>query len=933
MAEKITDLGAMVAAIVGADLIEGVDKSDTSQDPAGSSFNFSFTQVATFTNANLDGASVKAAYEGEADTNVFDDAAVSKLSGIEASATADQTGAEIKVAYEGESDTNAFTDTEQSKLSGIESGATGDQTGAEIKIAYEAESDTNAYTDTEKSKLGGIESLATADQTGAEIKVSYEAEADTNAFADADVTKLGGIEALADVTDSTNVAASLTNGVAGLTAGEVTQLAKINTKVISETNWTAVTNLTGTNSGDQTITLTGNVTGSGTGSFAATISNDAVTYAKMQNVSGSDKVLGRISGSGDVEEITMTGAGRDLMDDATAAAQATTLGLGTLDSPTFAGATLSNAPTASTDAANKAYVDGIAAGFDPKESCRLATTGTLTATAGNGTYVAAGGPGAGKTLTAGTTGTTDLDGTTVADGDRILIKDEADVTDNGIHVVSDAAGGSKTVFTRSTDFDGDPGNEVSGGAFTLVEIGTANSNTQWAVSNDGDIVVDTDNIVFVKISDITQTITLTGDITGSGTGSFGTTISADSVTYDKMQDTTVSQILLGRNTASGGTVEEVTTSQIRTMINVENGSTADQTGAEIKSAYEGEADTNAFDDAAVTKLGGIEALADVTDAANVAAALGNGVEALTTAEVDQLENIGTTALSAADWVALSNLSGINSGDQTITLTGDVTGSGTGSFAATIGNNKVTLAKMAQMATASFLGRTTASTGDVEVLSAGAARTVLNVENGSTADQTGGEIKTAYEGESDTNAFTDSDVTNLGNQSGTNTGDEVAASDTIAGVIEVATIAETNTGTATDRAVTPDGLAGSTFGSEFMTFPAAKDFTFIVEDGAGFITVPLELNGYVIVKAEGDVITAGVTGTMTWDLFNVTSGQDVFSTAMSFATTALVDDGSTVVIDTVQDDLTTGDILRWDIVTLHSGTVAIGGSLKLTLRKP
>lgn len=55
--------------------------------------------------------------------------------------------------------------------------------------------------------------------------------------------------------------------------------------------------------------------------------------------------------------------------------------------------------------------------------------------------------------------------------------------------------------------------------------------------------------------------------------------------------------------------------------------------------------------------------------------------------------------------------------QTITLTGDVTGSGTGSFAATIANNAVTLAKMATMATNSILGRGTASTGNVEVLTA------------------------------------------------------------------------------------------------------------------------------------------------------------------------------------------------------------------------
>lgn len=64
-------------------------------------------------------------------------------------------------------------------------------------------------------------------------------------------------------------------------------------------------NLSGTNTGDQTITLTGDVTGSGTGSFAATIANDAVTFAKIQNITTA-RLLGRATaGAGDTEEITL----------------------------------------------------------------------------------------------------------------------------------------------------------------------------------------------------------------------------------------------------------------------------------------------------------------------------------------------------------------------------------------------------------------------------------------------------------------------------------------------------------------------------------------------------------------------------------------------------------------------------------------------------
>lgn len=59
-----------------------------------------------------------------------------------------------------------------------------------------------------------------------------------------------------------------------------------------------------------------------------TIDNDVVTYAKMQNVSVTDKLLGRsTAGAGDVEEISCDAICRALLDDTSTSAQRTTLGL------------------------------------------------------------------------------------------------------------------------------------------------------------------------------------------------------------------------------------------------------------------------------------------------------------------------------------------------------------------------------------------------------------------------------------------------------------------------------------------------------------------------------------------------------------------------------------------------------------------------------
>ena len=65
-------------------------------------------------------------------------------------------------------------------------------------------------------------------------------------------------------------------------------------------------------------------------------------------------------------------------------------------------------------------------------------------------------------------------------------------------------------------------------------------------------------------------------------------------------------------------------------------------------------------------------------------------------------------------------------NQSITLSGDISGTGSTAITTTIGANRVTNAMLAQVATGSFLGRVTAATGNVETLTGTQATTLLDV---------------------------------------------------------------------------------------------------------------------------------------------------------------------------------------------------------------
>ncbi len=110
----------------------------------------------------------------------------------------------------------------------------------------------------------------------------------------------------------TSVSVTTANGVSGTVANPTTtpaitlSLGNITPTSVAAGGNVTGTNLSGTNTGDQTITLTGDVTGSGTGSFAATIANDAVTYAKIQNVAANSVLARADSASGDVSAVALS---------------------------------------------------------------------------------------------------------------------------------------------------------------------------------------------------------------------------------------------------------------------------------------------------------------------------------------------------------------------------------------------------------------------------------------------------------------------------------------------------------------------------------------------------------------------------------------------------------------------------------------------------
>ena len=257
-------------------------------------------------------------------------------------------------------------------------------------------------------------------------------------------------------------------------------------------------------------------------------------------------------------------------------------------------------------------------------------------------------------------------------------------------------------------------------------------------------------------------------------------------------------------------------------------------------------------DAQESKLDSVETNADVTDTANVKAALNANLTTLTIGDSDDTITIpgdlvvtGTTTTNNVETVSTSNgvvfegnaadanevtlLAATVTADRTATLP-DLTGhvalfstAPTATVSATPAELNILDGVTATTAEINKLDGLTATTTELNYTDGVTSniQTQLNAKAGSLSDLgvtataaelnklDGATVTTAEINILDGVTATATEINLLDGittLSGSNTGDEPDASTTVKGIVELATSAETQTGTDTGRAVTPDGLA-------------------------------------------------------------------------------------------------------------------------------
>ncbi len=230
--------------------------------------------------------------------------------------------------------------------------------------------------------------------------------------------------------------------------------------------------------GNSPVTLSGDVSGSGTTSITVTIADGVVSNAKLANMAA-NTLKGRSASTGTPEDLTAAQVKTLLAitpaDVAGFDAQVKLARLDELAVPTSNVSVNDNRltdvanPVNPQDAATKSYVDATRQGLDVKTSVRAATTANITLS-----------------------GEQTVDGVALVAGDRVLVKNQTNAAANGIYVVATGD------WSRADDANS--ADNISAGLFTFVESGNANADSGWVLTADQPITVGGTDLNFVQFS-------------------------------------------------------------------------------------------------------------------------------------------------------------------------------------------------------------------------------------------------------------------------------------------------------------------------------------------------------------------------------------------------------------------------------------------------
>jgi hypothetical protein len=237
--------------------------------------------------------------------------------------------------------------------------------------------------------------------------------------------------------------------------------------------------------GNQTITVSGDATGSGTTSIPITFNNTGVTAGTYGGTSA--MVVLTVDSKGRVLAVTTvnpTTGITALTGDGTASGSGSVpFTLATVNSSPGTYGSVDNIPIVTVN--GKGLVTAVTTVQRPigswRSPCRVATTGAVTATYSNGSA------GVGATLTnAGTQAAIAFDGVTLNVADRVAFKDQASAFQNGVYSVTTTGSGSTNwVVTRTNDFDNSTTGPVVQGAAFIIGEGTTNAGLIIEVKDQG----------------------------------------------------------------------------------------------------------------------------------------------------------------------------------------------------------------------------------------------------------------------------------------------------------------------------------------------------------------------------------------------------------------------------------------------------------------